>query len=177
MKLWTVIKCASVLATTGVQPVDAVNSMSSLPIWIFLASLTIIPSSIGAIYTFHISSRLYQSYRLASRPTCPRSQWARWPPHWLLSLCCELDLGRRNVWIQRAAWIRTLMVQLHSSSGIYPRWLMLKNQARQFLDYVIDHQAADSWLGPETTRQKRGIWARSLLFFALMVSKLSPFLV
>ncbi|OKO98056.1 hypothetical protein PENSUB_9636 [Penicillium subrubescens] len=44
----------------------------------------------------------------------------------------------------------------------------LKDQARQFLDYVIDHQAADGWLGPETTRQTRGIWARSLLFFALM---------
>lgn len=46
----------------------------------------------------------------------------------------------------------------------------LKNQAQQFLDYAIDHQAADGWLGPETTRQTRGIWARSLLFFALMVN-------
>ncbi|OBT61933.1 hypothetical protein VE03_08242 [Pseudogymnoascus sp. 23342-1-I1] len=43
----------------------------------------------------------------------------------------------------------------------------LKDQARHFLDYVLDHQAPDGWLGPETTRQTRGIWARSLLFFGL----------
>ncbi|KFZ02280.1 hypothetical protein V500_00276 [Pseudogymnoascus sp. VKM F-4518 (FW-2643)] len=43
----------------------------------------------------------------------------------------------------------------------------LKDQARHFLDYVLDHQAPDGWLGPETTGQTRGIWARSLLFFGL----------
>ncbi|KFY78878.1 hypothetical protein V499_02053 [Pseudogymnoascus sp. VKM F-103] len=43
----------------------------------------------------------------------------------------------------------------------------LKDQAQQFLDYVLDHQAPDGWLGPETTRQTRGIWARSLLFYGL----------
>ncbi|KAL6407440.1 Six-hairpin glycosidase [Ilyonectria robusta] len=43
----------------------------------------------------------------------------------------------------------------------------LKKQAREYLDYVLDHQAEDGWLGPETTRQTRGIWARSLLLFGL----------
>jgi hypothetical protein len=45
----------------------------------------------------------------------------------------------------------------------------LKNQARTFLDYVLDHQAEDGWIGPETTRQTRGIWARALLCFGLTV--------
>ncbi|KAL3496096.1 hypothetical protein BJX62DRAFT_251691 [Aspergillus germanicus] len=44
----------------------------------------------------------------------------------------------------------------------------LKAQAKTFLDYVLDHQADDGWLGPETTRQTRGVWARSLLFFGLI---------
>ncbi|ETS87454.1 hypothetical protein PFICI_01282 [Pestalotiopsis fici W106-1] len=44
----------------------------------------------------------------------------------------------------------------------------LQDQARQFLDYTLEHQAKDGWLGPETTRQTRGIWARSLLFFGLI---------
>jgi hypothetical protein len=46
----------------------------------------------------------------------------------------------------------------------------LKAQAKDFLEYVLDHQAEDGWLGPETTRQTRGIWARSLLCFGLVVS-------
>lgn len=46
----------------------------------------------------------------------------------------------------------------------------LKSQAKAYLDYVLDHQAQDGWLGPETTRQTRGIWARSLLLFGLTVS-------
>jgi hypothetical protein len=45
----------------------------------------------------------------------------------------------------------------------------LKKQAKAFLEYTLNHQAEDGWLGPETTRQTRGIWARSLLFFALTV--------
>ncbi|KAL4967873.1 uncharacterized protein BDV14DRAFT_188040 [Aspergillus stella-maris] len=44
----------------------------------------------------------------------------------------------------------------------------LKAQAKDFLDYVLDHQAEDGWLGPETTRQTRGIWARSLLFMGFV---------
>ncbi|KAM0331393.1 hypothetical protein ACHAQA_003066 [Verticillium albo-atrum] len=43
----------------------------------------------------------------------------------------------------------------------------LKGQARKYLDYVLDHQADDGWIGPETTKQTRGIWARSLLLFGL----------
>ncbi|KAL4887822.1 hypothetical protein BDV59DRAFT_211808 [Aspergillus ambiguus] len=43
----------------------------------------------------------------------------------------------------------------------------LKSQAKDFLDYVLDNQAQDGWLGPERTRQTRGIWARSLLCFGL----------
>lgn len=46
----------------------------------------------------------------------------------------------------------------------------LKAQAKEFLDYTLDNQQDDGWLGPETTRQTRGIWARSLLFFGLTVS-------
>ncbi|KAL4874995.1 hypothetical protein BJY04DRAFT_224504 [Aspergillus karnatakaensis] len=44
----------------------------------------------------------------------------------------------------------------------------LKEQAKKFLDYTLEHQAEDGWLGPERTRQTRGFWARSLLFFALV---------
>ncbi|KAL2206771.1 hypothetical protein CC79DRAFT_1370172 [Sarocladium strictum] len=43
----------------------------------------------------------------------------------------------------------------------------LKAQAKAFLDYNLDNQAEDGWLGPEKTRQDRGIWARSLLAFGL----------
>lgn len=52
----------------------------------------------------------------------------------------------------------------------------LKSQAKAFLDYVLDTQAEDGWLGPEKTRQTRGIWARSLLGFGLSVRlpSLSP---
>jgi hypothetical protein len=45
----------------------------------------------------------------------------------------------------------------------------LKDQAREFLDYVIDNQYEDGWLGPEATRQERCIWARSYLLFGMMV--------
>ncbi|KAF2493110.1 hypothetical protein BU16DRAFT_551110 [Lophium mytilinum] len=43
----------------------------------------------------------------------------------------------------------------------------LKSQAKKFLDYTLDNQAEDGWLGPETTKATRGIWARSLLLFGL----------
>ncbi|KIW04993.1 hypothetical protein, variant [Verruconis gallopava] len=57
-------------------------------------------------------------------------------------------------------------------NGIVPlAWTLdderLKAQARHFLDYTLDHQAEDGWLGPESTRQTRGMWARALLFFGL----------
>ncbi|KAF8846651.1 hypothetical protein BDZ45DRAFT_786199 [Acephala macrosclerotiorum] len=44
----------------------------------------------------------------------------------------------------------------------------LKSQSNQFLDYVLEHQAEDGCLGPETTRQMRGIWARCLLLQGIM---------
>ncbi|KAH8154047.1 uncharacterized protein LAJ45_01814 [Morchella importuna] len=43
----------------------------------------------------------------------------------------------------------------------------LKAQAKSFLDYVLDHQAEDGWIGPETTRETRGIWARALVLFGM----------
>jgi hypothetical protein len=50
----------------------------------------------------------------------------------------------------------------------------LKDQSNQFLTYVLDHQADDGWLGPETTRETRGIWARCLLLQGMMVSVCFP---
>lgn len=44
----------------------------------------------------------------------------------------------------------------------------LKTQANQFLHYVLSHQADDGWLGPETRRETRGIWARCLLLQGMM---------
>ncbi|KAL0255174.1 hypothetical protein SLS55_009704 [Diplodia seriata] len=44
----------------------------------------------------------------------------------------------------------------------------LRGQAEHFLEYTLDHQSADGWLGPETTQQTRGIWARCLLLQGLM---------
>lgn len=45
----------------------------------------------------------------------------------------------------------------------------LKLQSKQFVDYVIDNQQHDGWIGPEKTRQARGIWARSLFLFGFTV--------
>jgi len=44
----------------------------------------------------------------------------------------------------------------------------LKAQVNDFLSYVLSHQAVDGWLGPETTKETRGIWARCLLLQGLM---------
>jgi hypothetical protein len=49
----------------------------------------------------------------------------------------------------------------------------LKAQAKSFLDYVLDHQAEDGWIGPETTRETRGIWARALVLFGMTVCSLT----
>ncbi|KAK1640697.1 hypothetical protein BDP81DRAFT_509919 [Colletotrichum phormii] len=43
-----------------------------------------------------------------------------------------------------------------------------ETQADYFLDYTLSHQAADGWLGPETTAHTRGIWARCLLLQGLI---------
>ncbi|KAL3419815.1 duf1680 domain containing protein [Phlyctema vagabunda] len=44
----------------------------------------------------------------------------------------------------------------------------LKDQANYFLDYQLKTQAGDGWLGPETTKAERGIWARCLLLQGMM---------
>lgn len=46
----------------------------------------------------------------------------------------------------------------------------IKGQVKHYLDYVLDHQQSDGWLGFETTRQTRGLWARCLLLLGLVVS-------
>jgi hypothetical protein len=40
----------------------------------------------------------------------------------------------------------------------------LKGQVYDALDYVLSHQQADGWLGPETTNSTRDLWARFPLF-------------
>ena len=40
----------------------------------------------------------------------------------------------------------------------------LKGQVSDALDYVLGHQQADGWLGPETTNSTRDLWARFPLF-------------
>jgi hypothetical protein len=49
----------------------------------------------------------------------------------------------------------------------------LIGQVRYYLDYVLDHQQTDGWLGFETTRATRGLWGRCLLLLGLMVSTAS----
>ncbi|KAI1866719.1 uncharacterized protein JN550_007572 [Neoarthrinium moseri] len=44
----------------------------------------------------------------------------------------------------------------------------IKGQVQYYLDYVLDHQQDDGWLGFETTHQTRGLWARCLLLLGLM---------
>ncbi|KAI8628037.1 duf1680 domain-containing protein [Xylariaceae sp. FL1651] len=44
----------------------------------------------------------------------------------------------------------------------------LKGQVKTFLDYILDHQQDDGWLGPETTPQTRGLWGRCYIMLGLM---------
>ncbi|KAF2113894.1 duf1680 domain-containing protein [Lophiotrema nucula] len=44
----------------------------------------------------------------------------------------------------------------------------LLDQVKYYLDYVLDHQQDDGWLGFETTRATRGLWARCLLLLGLI---------
>jgi hypothetical protein len=44
-------------------------------------------------------------------------------------------------------------------------------QVKYYLDYVLDHQQEDGWLGFETTRATRGLWPRCLLLLGLIVSR------
>jgi len=58
-------------------------------------------------------------------------------------------------------------------NGIVPLAYLLGDdriiaQANAFLHYVLDNQAPDGWLGPETTNQTRGVWARCVLLQGMM---------
>ncbi|KAI1200921.1 duf1680 domain-containing protein [Nemania serpens] len=44
----------------------------------------------------------------------------------------------------------------------------LKGQVKTFLDYILDHQQDDGWIGPETTPQTRGLWGRCYIMLGLM---------
>ncbi|KAH8817480.1 duf1680 domain-containing protein [Xylogone sp. PMI_703] len=44
----------------------------------------------------------------------------------------------------------------------------IQSQVKYYLDYVLDHQQSDGWLGFETTHETRGLWARCLLLLGLM---------
>ncbi|KAI0383748.1 hypothetical protein F5Y04DRAFT_20188 [Hypomontagnella monticulosa] len=44
----------------------------------------------------------------------------------------------------------------------------LKSQVYSFMDYVLDHQQDDGWLGPETDPNTRGLWARCYFLLGLM---------
>ncbi|KAI5927697.1 duf1680 domain-containing protein [Camillea tinctor] len=44
----------------------------------------------------------------------------------------------------------------------------LESQVSSFLDYILEHQADDGWLGPETTPQTRGLWGRCYILLGLM---------
>jgi hypothetical protein len=83
-------------------------------------------------------------------------------------------------YVKRSQWLGGVdeYSELHESApywynGIVPLAYVLNdtrliNQANQFLTYTLEHQASDGWLGPETTRQTRGIWARCLLLQGMM---------
>lgn len=44
----------------------------------------------------------------------------------------------------------------------------LQGQVYDYMDYVLDHQQDDGWLGPETTPESRGLWARCYFLLGLM---------
>ncbi|KAL9114313.1 MAG: hypothetical protein Q9227_001735 [Pyrenula ochraceoflavens] len=44
----------------------------------------------------------------------------------------------------------------------------IQSQVKYYLDYVLDHQQQDGWLGFETTHETRGLWARCLLLLGMI---------
>ncbi|KAI1765295.1 hypothetical protein GGR53DRAFT_267298 [Hypoxylon sp. FL1150] len=44
----------------------------------------------------------------------------------------------------------------------------LQGQVYDYMDYVLGHQQDDGWLGPETTPESRGLWARCYFLLGLM---------
>ena len=49
----------------------------------------------------------------------------------------------------------------------------IKSQVKYYMNYVLDHQQSDGWLGFEKTHETRGLWARCLLLLGLMVGSAS----
>lgn len=43
----------------------------------------------------------------------------------------------------------------------------LKHQVQSSVDYILEHQYADGWIGPETTPQCRMFWPRTLVLMGL----------
>ncbi|OTB18253.1 hypothetical protein K445DRAFT_373791 [Daldinia sp. EC12] len=41
-------------------------------------------------------------------------------------------------------------------------------QVKYYLDYILDHQQEDGWIGWETTQATRGLWARCLVLLGLI---------
>ncbi|KAI1376291.1 hypothetical protein F4677DRAFT_87977 [Hypoxylon crocopeplum] len=82
--------------------------------------------------------------------------------------------------VQDSMWIggETEYSVLHESSPYWFNGLVplafslddsrLKGQVYSYLDYVLDHQQDDGWLGPETTPESRGLWARCYFLLGLM---------
>ena len=52
----------------------------------------------------------------------------------------------------------------------------IQTQVQQFLDYVLDHQDSDGWLGPEVnTTKPRYLWGRYPFFFgAIQMVEANP---
>ncbi|KAI1415896.1 hypothetical protein F5Y13DRAFT_206837 [Hypoxylon sp. FL1857] len=44
----------------------------------------------------------------------------------------------------------------------------IRGQVKYYLDYILDHQQEDGWIGFEATRATRGLWARCLLLLGLI---------
>ncbi|KAI9792652.1 MAG: hypothetical protein M1835_007713 [Candelina submexicana] len=44
----------------------------------------------------------------------------------------------------------------------------LKTQVQTAVDYILEHQAEDGWIGPEKTKQDRHLWGRFPVMLALM---------
>ncbi|KAJ8128703.1 hypothetical protein O1611_g4932 [Lasiodiplodia mahajangana] len=67
---------------------------------------------------------------------------------------------------------------LHESAGYWFNGLVplafglddsrLKSQVNTFVDYILENQQDDGWLGPETTPQTRGLWGRCYIMLGLM---------
>ncbi|KAI0854274.1 hypothetical protein F5Y00DRAFT_267496 [Daldinia vernicosa] len=70
---------------------------------------------------------------------------------------------------------------VHDSNEASPYWFnglvplafglgdeRILGQVKYYLDYILDHQQEDGWIGWETTQATRGLWARCLLLLGLV---------